>query len=106
MHETVMADSQRIEAVLRCLVGLAFWGFGRSVSLLTFQFGERRPRTNRRGEVYEVGEYALHTESPWRLRGRDGIVTGSGDRFWPAGISPDGQSGWDWDGEGFARCDE
>jgi hypothetical protein len=97
---------ERIEAVLGCLIGRTFWGHGRAVSLLTFQFGGRRSRVDRRGEAYEVGEYALHTESPWRLRGPDGIVTGSGDRFWPAGVSADDGSGWDWDGRGPARCDE
>jgi hypothetical protein len=92
--------------VLHCLIGLPLWGHGRTVSLVTFQLGGRRSRVDRRGEACEVGEYALHTESPWRLRGPDGIVTGSGDRFWPAGVSLDDRAGWDWDGSGLARCDE
>ena len=100
------ADSHRIEAVLSCLVGKAFWGYGRAISLLTFQFGERRLRTDRDGETYEVGTYALHTESPWRLLGPAGILTGSGDRFWPAGVAPDDVAGWEWDRRGAARCDE
>jgi len=53
-----------------------------------------------------VGEYAFHIYNQWRLRGRYGVVSGSGDNIWRAGVSPDDDTGYDWDMEGRARTDE
>ena len=48
-------------------MGLPLWAVGRAGSLVWFQFGERRPVTDRKGEHREVGAYALHVDCPWRL---------------------------------------
>ena len=55
------------DRALLALVGLPLWAVGRAGSLVWFQFGARRTVTDRQGEEREVGAYALHVDSPWRL---------------------------------------
>ena len=95
----------RIQKVLSCLVGKEFWSSAKA-GLRSFQFGERRSGVTSLGRERVVGEYALHTWQPWRLRGPEGIETGDGDDGWPAGIPLDDDDGWNWDYQGRARSDE
>jgi hypothetical protein len=99
-----------MEEVLSSLVGHPCWGYWRTRGILAIQFGDRVwdvvKYGPRKGQRREVGAYAFHIYKQWRLRGRDGIVTGTGDHIWPAGVSPDDDSGWGWDMEGRARADE
>ncbi|HEU5382887.1 MAG TPA: hypothetical protein VFV38_46360 [Ktedonobacteraceae bacterium] len=53
---------KQVAEALACLIGHPFWGAGRALNLLTFQFGPRQWRTNRHGQSYEVGTYALHVQ--------------------------------------------
>ena len=73
---------QQIEETLRCLVGQPFWGAGRAADLLTFQFGPRQWRTNRRGQAHEVGTYALHVQCAWHLGQAGHILVASRDLYY------------------------
>ena len=50
------------------------------LDLLTFQFGPRQWRTNRRVRFYEGGTYALHVQCAWHLTEAHQILVASGDR--------------------------
>jgi hypothetical protein len=51
-----------------------------AASMKNFQFGAVKPHPSGDGTV---GQYALHIQCPWRLLGREGIVTGSYDYYEP-----------------------
>ena len=73
------------------LIGLPLWSAGRALNMEMFDFGRRHRLFNRRGEEVEVGENALHIQCPWRIMGLEGLVVGSGDRYYPA----DEESDWE-----------
>jgi hypothetical protein len=96
------------EAVRRVLVGEPLRGIRRVVSMVCLGFGRRRWRTNRRGKRVLVAEYALHTESSWRLLGPDGLITGKADMLYtrdePPGYPDDDDETWG--SVGNTRCDK
>jgi len=92
-----LARTRGVQSALQLLVGLPLRGLGRCATLLWVHFGDlrwvatsavviRALGAARAGPGRDVGEFALHTEAPWRLRGPEGIVTGRGDIF----ATPDG----------------
>ena len=98
---------ERILEALGPLVGKPLWASGRAADMQTFQFGARRPRTNRRGEPVEVGEWALHVQCAWHISGPEGVVVGSRDLYYPPGDDPyDEPPDFDWDRPGANRRDE
>ncbi|MGN6107433.1 MAG: hypothetical protein ACTHU0_20150 [Kofleriaceae bacterium] len=102
----------RLEAALAPLVGLPLWKSHRAANLQSFQFGAKRTVTSelgaRKGQPAEVGDYALHVQCAWRIRGPHGLVVGSRDRYYRPGPAPlsDEDDGWHWDAPGANRCDE
>lgn len=102
----MLHDPSRLEAALAPLVGLPLWTSHRAADLQTFQFGDKRTVTSnfgpRKGHESEVGEYALHVQCAWRIRGPNGIVAASQDRFYKAGSEDDR----DWSAAGTNRRDE
>jgi hypothetical protein len=75
---------------LQDLVGQPLWAVGRAANMQWFHFGRRREVVSslpsRRGQVREVGELALHVQSPWRLRVGGRILVGSYDLNFPRGV--------------------
>lgn len=104
-----MTVAEQVVAALSVLRGLPLWTVRRAADLQNFQFGKRRTVASalpsRRGQVYEVGEYALHVQCAWRLRGPEGIVVASRDRYYPAGNPDEVADDFDWDRPGANRCD-
>ncbi len=96
----------QIEARLRVLLGLPFWGAGRAADLESFQFGPRQMATNRRGQTREVGSFALHVQCAWRIVAQAGIVVASRDRYYPTGDPERDVPDFAWDRPGANRCDE
>lgn len=126
----------RIEEKLQALIGLSLWDCGRAVDLQWFALGgpiqipdpwPAHLEARKRGEASSppprsaslreamrpgiatrtVGEYALHVQCPWRFTGPDGILTGSGDLYSPAGSEPRTiLEGFDWKRPGVTRLDE
>jgi hypothetical protein len=79
----------QIEKIIQQLIGLPLWSIGRAGGLVWFAFGvERREVLVRRGVKKIVSEYSLHLQCPWRIRGRDKIIVGYGDRSYPSGDDP------------------
>lgn len=70
-----------IRDALAPLLGLPLWAAGRAATMLWLQFGARVSAPTKRDPTRITGEFALHLQCPWRISGRDGIVTGSGDMF-------------------------
>lgn len=108
----MLHDTGRLEAALAPLVGLSLWASNRAADLQSFQLGAKRTVTTqfgpRKGQQREVGEYALHVQCAWRIRGPHGIVVGSRDRFYRPGPAPlsHADDDWHWDEPGANRCDE
>lgn len=97
--------------MLNDLIGKALWASGRAGNMQWFQFGERRTvrssLPSRRGQEREVGELALHVQSPWRLRSGASVVVVSYDLNFPSGVHELSQvpAGFDWD-KAYTRLDE
>ena len=64
------------------LVGLDWWGHGRSVEMADFHFGAPVEIEDRHG-VRTVGEYALHIQAPWRLMQGNSVLVESAQVFEP-----------------------
>lgn len=105
----MLHDPSRLEGALAPLVGLPLWTSHRVADLQVFQFGDKRTVTTnfgpRTGHELEVGEYGLHIQCAWRIRGPSGIVVASRDRFYKAGPEPIPEGDWDWSA-GTNRRDE
>ena len=85
-----IARARGVDAALQRLVGLRISAIGRAATLLWVQFGEQRPIQTLRGTATMGGEFALHTEDPWRLLGPADLITGNHDMFYDrAGESDD-----------------
>jgi hypothetical protein len=75
-----VALAHGVEAGLRALVGLPLGHVGVSATLLDLGFGPLRwVGTGHRGKERQCHAYALHTETPWRIVGPAGMVTGKAD---------------------------
>jgi hypothetical protein len=88
---------QEIENALRVLIGQPFWKARRVVNLACFEFGQRNPSTDRKGQPIEYGDYALHIQCDWRFARADEIIVGSDDMYYPTDGSANPPDGFDWD---------
>ena len=108
----MLHDAARLEGALAPLLHLPLWKSHRAADLQVFQFGDKRTVTSdfgpRKGQESEVGEYALHVQCAWRVRGPSGIVVGSSDRYYRSGPDPfpKEEDDWDWSIPGANRRDE
>lgn len=77
---------KQVEKTIQQLIGLPLWSIGRAGGLIWFAFGvERRNVLLRKGGKKVVSEYSLHIQCPWRIRKRNKIIVGYGDRSHPSG---------------------
>jgi hypothetical protein len=95
---------QRISDCLSVLRALPFWACGRAADLQWLQFGERYIQGGAKGQ--DVGDFALHIQCAWRLRGPSGIIVASRDRYYPKGDRDAADEDFNWDTPGGNRCDE
>lgn len=80
---------KQVEKIVQQLIGLPLWSIGRAGGLIWFSFGvERREVLLRKGGKKVVSEYSLHIQCPWRIRKRNKIIVGYGDRSYPSGDDP------------------
>ena len=88
-----------IERALRVLIGLRLSLAGRAADMRVFHFGETRSiRSRLTQRDGTVGEFALHVQCPWRIEGRDGIVTGRADLWEPVETDRHAhEDGWHYD---------
>jgi hypothetical protein len=87
---------EEIESYLRQLVGLPLWGSDRALNMEMFQFGSQEQSIGSTGEPRLKGSFALHIQSPWRIRRETRILVGSDDVRRPRSSS-DPDAGVDWD---------
>lgn len=106
---------QEVESALSPLAGMPLWAGHRAADMQMFQLGILKPKKSPRGEIQEVGDYALHLQCPWRIRGSQGLIVGSGDLYYPKGDFHDIPADFDWQKENrrderlnalLARCAE
>ena len=79
---------QKVIAALSQIIGLPLIAAWRGADMRIFQFG-----TLHQIENGSVGDFALHIQCPWRIEGKDGIVTGRLDLWEPIERGPD----FDWE---------
>jgi hypothetical protein len=89
----------RIEAATGVLIGNALWGCTRAADIACFQFGQRRKVLGWNGKEKEVGDWALHVESTWRIIQGDRVLVGRQDLYYPAEYDEDEPhpESFDWD---------
>ncbi len=79
---------RQVEKIIQQLIGLPLWSIGRAGGLIWFAFGVERREVLRKGRKKIVSEYSLHVQCPWRIRKRNKIIVGYGDRSYPSGDDP------------------
>lgn len=96
--------NEQIQKALDSLIGMPLWSSGRTADLEWFHFGKRRT-VNTLGGTKEVGEYALHIQSAWRIRHGNQVIVGSRDLYYPTEETDGPIEGFDWDVQGANRRD-
>jgi hypothetical protein len=100
------AMQEQIRDALQVLTGLSMWDAGRAVNLIWFQFGAKRIVQGWKGDLREVGEYALHLQCAWRIVHLDSIVVAAGERFYPRNDPHHDPPDFNWKAPEANRCDE
>ncbi len=97
--------NEEIQQAISVLVGQPLWALGRAADLAWFEFGQRRTVTGFKGDVREVGDYALHVVCAWRITLGDRVIVGRADIFRPPDeIDEPKPPDFDWDkGNRFDR---
>lgn len=85
----------RIQNALEQLVGLSVTGSTRAAAMECLKFGQRMV-VDKRGDVYNVGEFGLHLQCPWRFTNKTEILVGSSDLYEPA-TEDEADEDFDWD---------
>jgi hypothetical protein len=93
-----------IEQTLKLILGMPLLDSARAANMQIFNFGKLARRKNYKGQMVTAPEYALHVQCPWRIAGKDGIVTAYHDYYYPPGSPDQEPPGWEWDHTN--RCDE
>ena len=101
-----MSQHERIESILRVLVGKPLRDTGRCAGLQWFSFGDLIESVTPLGSSRVAGEYALHVQCAWRLRDSCDIFVTSRDRFYPKDDPNSESPDFDWDQPGSNRCDQ
>ena len=85
--------ADEIKSNLQKLIGLKLSRTSLAADMRVLQFGKSHSLA--RGGV--VGEYALHTQCPWRLENDAGIITGSHDLYDPYEKGDAVDDSFDWE---------
>ena len=98
---------EEIERSLKILINMRLKDIGRSADLEWFVFNVYELLESNRKDEQLHAEYTLHAECAWRIVDQDGIVVGSRDRYYRAGLDPYLDIiEFEWDVPGSNRCDE
>lgn len=88
--------ADRITSELQVLIGQPIGDCWRAANMQVFEFGPRRQRQNRKGEVVEVSDIRLHIQCRWRFMDTQSILFGRDDLNYPADeTTPPEQFDWD-----------
>lgn len=98
--------SIEIQNATAVLVGTALWTCRRTADLASFHFGRKEQTRTFRGELAQVGQYAVHVQCAWRIARKEKVVVGSGDLYYPRELTLERTpNNFDW-ASGPNRCDE
>jgi hypothetical protein len=87
-----------IKKATAVLVGTALWTCRRTADLTSFHFGKKEQTRTFRGELAQVGEYALHVQCAWRIARGEKVVVGSADLYYPPDLTVERiPKNFDWD---------
>jgi len=90
---------EKVVAALSPIIGLPLSAKHRAADMLVLQFGTLsftepvQGSSVRATQNATVGDFALHIQCPWRIEGKDGIVTGRLDLWEPI----EHGAGFNWD---------
>lgn len=87
---------KQIERHLQQLVGLGLTTTTRATNMECLKFGHLL-ETNKAGQEIQIGEFALHLQSPWRVTNKTKILVGSHDLYEPVDESAEYDENFDWD---------
>jgi hypothetical protein len=88
--------ADRITSELQVLIGQPIGDCWRAANMQVFEFGPRRQRQNRKGEVVEVSDIRLHIQCRWRFIDAQSILFGRDDLNYPADETTPPEH-FDWD---------
>lgn len=71
---------EKIDKILQDLIGLPLTHTTRAANMECLKFGTVY-RIEKDGEKYNIGEFALHLQCPWRLTNEKEIIVGSSDLY-------------------------
>lgn len=92
---------QQIQDAASVLAAKSVWKCTRAADMACFQFGQRRQVKDVRGNDGDVGEYALHLQSPWRIVKDDRVLMAALDVYHPRrGHENDDGPEFDWEHAG------
>ena len=77
---------EAIEQRLQGLIGRTLWGARRAADMEMFQIGTSPEQSTAADpNAYVDGDYTLHVQCGWRIRGPAGIIVARRDLYYPAG---------------------
>ena len=98
---------EEIEQYLKRLINMPLKDVGRAADLEWFVFEVHIHLGSSNQDEQTPSEYTLHAECAWRIVDPEGIIVGSRDRYYRAGIDPYFDIlEFEWDVPGSNRCDE
>jgi hypothetical protein len=87
---------EEIERHLQQLVELRLTTTTRAANMECLKFGYLL-ETNKAGQGIQIGEFALHLQSPWRFTSNTKIFVGSDDLYEPVDENAEYDENFDWD---------
>ena len=87
--------TEKINKILSDLIGLPLTRTTRAADMECLKFGTIY-RTDKDGNEFNVGEFALHLQCPWRLTNELQIIVGSGDLYQQADETADYDENFDY----------
>jgi hypothetical protein len=87
---------EEIERYFQQLIGLRLTKTTRAAAMESLKFGHLL-QVDKLGEEFEIGEFALHLQCPWRFTNDTKILVGSNDLFEPTHENAEFDESFDWD---------
>jgi hypothetical protein len=87
----------KIEQHLQHLIGLKLTSSSRAANMECLKFGDLLLERNSAGEEFQIGEYGLHLQCPWRITDESKILIGWLDLYEPIDENAEYDENFDWD---------
>lgn len=90
---------RQLEKVLRQVIGFSITRTTRASAMECLKFGQQIV-VDRQGAIYNIGEFTLHLQCPWRITNGSAILLGSSDVYEPADKTVDFNEDFNWEKAG------